>query len=635
MAAGRHRRCAGLWLVLALLGALSAASWAVRADNGAEVITAEDIEREKPASLMELLRKRCGLGDSSGALSLRGVPKVALYVDGFARVGSVIELDKIKPQDVARIDIVRGAASNRYGADALGGAVVVSTVQAKPKASLDLVQGYDSLDSHYSRAIASGGLNGLEARASFEDSLANRWMIQRGDSPLTSLAQTQDAWFAKRGGDLKAAYRNDWLSAGAELNYLEQTRQYGRPNTYNQYTTVRPRLFSEMRFGELKLDGKLMYEDLRTDVFRDNGGLQDFALYLKGPETERNVNLEVQADYRGFNAGLVYAVNRAGIEQRLADGGQRLFAMNSTVDRIGLYGGYGMDFFDDWHVDASGRYDQYDYSDISLDDAGLRTREKDAFKQAFNPKLALSWKALSWLTLRSSAATGFVPPDPVTLYYRQTRPNYLILPNPGLRPEQSTTLDFGMETAWQGGKAELTWFYTRWTDKMESLMTAGPPNTKQIVNLGASESQGAEFNLQQALRDDLNLTFNYTFTATEITDSLNSAYIGNTLAYQPRHRVNAVLAYTGIEDLIARLNLHHESEQYMDFRNLRRDAAGFAWYNTGYTTVDLLLTQKLKVAGNGVSLTLALNNLADNRFQKSLFQLDPGRVIRGEIGVQF
>jgi outer membrane receptor protein involved in Fe transport len=605
------------------------------ADNGLEVITTEDIEREKPASLMELLRKRGGVGDSSGALSLRGVPKVALYVDGFSRGGSVLELDKVKPQDVARIEIVRGAASNRYGADALGGAIIVTTLQAKPKMSLDLVQGYDSLDSHYSRAIASGGRDGIDIRVSFEDSLSNRWMIQRSDSPLTSLAQTQDTWFAKRGGDIKAAYRNDWLTAGAELNYLEQTRNYGRPNDYNDYTTVRPRLFSEMHFGDLTLNGKLMYEDLRTDVYRDSGNVSDLALYMQGPETENNFNLEVQGEYGGFNAGLVYAVNQAGIEQNLADGGRRLFGMKSTVDRMGLFAGYGLDFFGDWHLDVSGRYDQYDYSDISIYDAGLETHEADAFKQAFNPKLVLSWKALPWLSLRGSAATGFVPPDPVTLYYRQTRPNYLILPNPGLRPEQSTTLDFGFETAWQGGKAELTWFYTRWTDKMERLVTAGTPTTQQIVNIGSSESEGLEFSLQQHLLEGLNLSFNYTLTATQITESLNAAYIGNELAYQPRHRINAVLTYTGIKDLTARLNLHHESEQYMDFRNLRRDAAGNAWYNQAYTTLDFLLSKKLQWAGKGINLTLALNNLTDNRFQKSLFQVDVGRVVRGEIGVQF
>ncbi len=607
----------------------------VSADNSREIISAAEIEREKPASLMELLRKRSSLGDSSGALSLRGVPKVALYVDGFSRGGAVTELEKIKPQDVAGIEIIRGAASNRYGADALGGAIIITTLQAKSQWELGLVQGYDSLDSHYSRAIASGSVNGIDVRASFEDSLSNLWMIQRANSPLLSMTQTQDTWFSKRGGDVKVSYRNDWLTTGAELNYLEQARNYGRPNNYNEYTTIRPKLFSEMRFSELKLNSKLMYEDNRTDVFRDVGGTQNLALYMQGPETENTLNMEVQVDYHNFNAGLVYAHTQVGIEQRLISAGQRLFTMNSTVNRIGLFSSYGFDFWNDWHLDASGRYDQYDYSHISIYDAGLDSHEPDAFKKAFNPKLALTWKALSWLTLRSSAATGFMPPDSTTLYFRQTRPNYVVLPNPTLKPEKSTTLDFSIETSWQSGKAELTWFYTQWTDKMESLVTSGTPNIKQTVNLGASESKGLELSINQYLLEALNLTLNYTLTTTKITESLNTSYIGNELAFQPRHRFNTALTYTGISGLTTRLNLHHESEQYMDFRNLSRDMNGYAWLNEAYTTLDFLVTKKVGIDKYNINLTLAINNLLDNRFEKSLFQNDPGRIIRGEIGVNF
>lgn len=605
------------------------------AENGREIITAADIEREKPASLMELLSKRSGLGDSSGALSLRGVPKVALYVDGFPRSGAVLELEKVKPQDVSSIEIIRGAASNRYGADALGGAIIITTLQAKPQWGLNMIQGMDSLESHYSRAIASGGQNGFDVRASFEDSLSNRFMIQRADSPLLSLAQTQDASFTKRGGDIKTSYQTEGLSFGAELNYLEQSRHFGRPNYYNEYTTVRPKLFSEMRLGELKINGKLMYQDDRTDVFRDVGGVQDLALYMKGPETEKSINLEVQADYRTFNLGMVYSHNQAAVEQNLASHLQRLFSLNSTVDKIGVFAGFGLDFWTDWHLDASGRYDQYAYSDISIYDANQINHEADAFKKAFNPKLVVSWKAASWLKFNASAATGFTPPDPATLYFRQTTPNFVILPNPGLQPEQSSTLDFGSAIDWRNGKAELTLFYTRWTDKMEMLTTSGSPNTRRMVNLGQSESKGVEFGLSQKLWDDLSLGLNYTLNLTQITDSLDTSIIGNELPFQPRHRINSVLSYSGIKDLTLRFNLHHESEQFMDFRNLQKDANGYAWLNQAYTSLDFLITQKIAIAKQSVNLTLAVNNFLDNPYEKSLFLRDPGRIVRGEIGVSF
>ncbi|MGZ4970220.1 MAG: hypothetical protein ACXWE3_00240 [Methylobacter sp.] len=73
----------------------------------------------------------------------------------------------------------------------------------------------------------------------------------------------------------------------------------------------------------------------------------------------------------------------------------------------------------------------------------------------------------------------------------------------------------------------------------------------------------------------------------------------------------------------------------MDFRNLSRDAGGYAWLNKAYTTLDFMVTKKIGFDKHSANLTLAVNNLLDNRFEKSLFQSDPGRIVRGEIGVNF
>jgi outer membrane receptor protein involved in Fe transport len=622
-----------LWSVMGWLGCYGAGF----ADGNREVIEAQVIAREKPANLMELLTKRVGLGDAGGALSLRGVPKVVLYVDGFPRDGAVIELNKVKPQDVARIEILRGAASARYGADALGGALVITTKQGKKHWSLDLIQGYDSLNSRYSRAITSGAVGASEMRATFEDSITNKFINRRSDGPIASLVQTQDAYFAKRGGDFKLGYKNDWLTGGAELNYLEQTRNFGRPNSYNDYTTIRPKLMLEARFDELKLNGNLMYEDTRLDVHRDGGGLdaEGLALFLTGPEITRTLNLEIQAGYRNTNIGIVYGLIEDKKEQWRANGGQLSFALKDTVERVGVFGSHGFNFWQDWRLDLSGRYDVYDYYDVSVANAEQVSWEPATSKQAFNPKLSLSWQSLPWLGVRASAATGFLPPSPSTLYYRQERPNYLIVPTPGLQPEQSLTLDFGMEAKWGETQAGLTLFYTRWTDKIERLTTAGTPAVQTSVNLGESESKGVEFNLNAPLFDSLDLAFNYTLTFTEIVKSVDPAIMGNELPYQPRHRLNAVLTYQGIPDLTTRLNLHYESAQFMDIRNLRHDDQGYSWVNGDYVSADFLLTRKFGWKSAGIDLTLAINNLFDNRYARSFFDSDPGRIIRGEIGLRF
>jgi outer membrane receptor protein involved in Fe transport len=608
------------------------------ADGDREIITVEEIEIQKPATLMELLNRRVGMGNGGNQLSLRGVPGVAVYVDGFARGSSAAEIDKIKPQDVMRIEILRGAASARYGAEALGGAVVVTTRQSVKSWEVDAVQGYNSFDSRYSRVIGSGSLDDVGIRLSFEDSLSNRTSVMdRANNPFVSQIHVQDAYLTKREGDFKANYRHDWLKTAANLTYLEQTRNYGRPNSYNEYTTLRSKWLTEADFGELKLSANLLYEENGTDVFRDAGGTEaaGLSLYLQGPERTDTFRIELQASYGDLNLGVIHSNDWETIDQNLVADGRKLFGLKDSVEQLGIFASYGLNFFDDWRFDLSGRYDRYRYYDVAVYSSDRLSHEPESMLDTFNPKLGLSWKALSWLSLRASAATGFIPPSPATRYYRREQPTYIVVANPGLKPEQSETVDFGIQASWQDTKAGLTLFYTRWTDKVERLTTSGIPAIQTLNNLGQSVSRGAEFSFSRQLNDDLSVSLNYTLNLTEITEAVDAAVVGNRLAFQPMHRLNAVLEYRGFWDSTTRLNLHYESEQYMDYRNIDRDQQGFSWLNNDYVAVDLLVSRKFKLKSSSVDLTFGINNLFDNSYAKNFFQVDPGREVRGEIGIHF
>lgn len=622
-----------------LVALVLAFSVQVSADGDREIITAEEIEQQKPATLMELLNRRVGLGSSSHALSLRGVSGVALYVDGFSRGTSALEIEKIKPQDVARIEIVRGAASSRYGADALGGAVVITTRQGASHWGMDVVQGYNSFDSRYSRAIGSGTFGDAGMRLSFEDSLTNKTMVMdRHNNPLKNLVQTMEAFETKREGDFKANYRRDWLTAAVNVAHIEQTRNFGRPNQHNEYVTVRSKGLVEAVFGELKLSANLLYEDNRLDVFRDGGKLDATGLapYLRGPENLRTVSTEFQANYGNLNLGLFHGNDWEFIDQHLVAGHLRQFSLKDNADRLGLFGSYGHDFFEHGRLEMGGRYDRYEYSDITVFDSQKFNREPPSSLETFNPKLGLSWRALSWLNLHGSAATGFIPPSPQLRYYRMEQPDYRIVPNPNLKPQQSLTVDFGIDADYgSAGKANLTFFYTRWTDKFTTVTTAGTPSIKRTLNIGESVSKGAEAGIIQPLTEHLNASLNYTLNFTEITDALDPANIGNRLPYQPLHRLNAALDYKPPWAGTVRLNLHYESEQFMLINNVGRDAKGYVWRNGDFATVDFLATRKFSVADTGIDLTFGINNLLDVRYAKHFFERDPGRVIRGELGLHF
>ena len=116
------------------------------------IITKEDIEKKQAKSVEDIIFDETGMTRSVDAmgrvtLSIRGAePRHTLIlVDGqpvmgdFAKyTGAGDELQRLGTENVERIEIIRGAASAKYGADAIGGVVNVITKAAAKSAGLRL-----------------------------------------------------------------------------------------------------------------------------------------------------------------------------------------------------------------------------------------------------------------------------------------------------------------------------------------------------------------------------------------------------------------------------------------------------------------------------------------------------------------
>ena len=116
------------------------------------IITAEDIAKKQAKSVEDIIFDETGMTRNIDAMgrvtvSIRGAePRHTLIlIDGqpvlgdFAKYsGAGDELQRLGTENVARIEIIRGAASAKYGADAIGGVVNVITKDAAKKAGLQL-----------------------------------------------------------------------------------------------------------------------------------------------------------------------------------------------------------------------------------------------------------------------------------------------------------------------------------------------------------------------------------------------------------------------------------------------------------------------------------------------------------------
>jgi vitamin B12 transporter len=142
------------------------------------VITREEIERAGQSTLAELLSTQPGIQiESNGGLGattnihLRGTGSqaVVVMIDGM-RVSSATTgtttLSQILPEQIERIEILRGPASSLYGADAIGGVIQIFTRQGKGEPRLSASAGYGSNNTQQASAALSGSVGDTRYAAS-------------------------------------------------------------------------------------------------------------------------------------------------------------------------------------------------------------------------------------------------------------------------------------------------------------------------------------------------------------------------------------------------------------------------------------------------------------------------------------
>lgn len=143
----------------------------LQSPSSSSYISGDDIDDQHAKNIQEVLRGIPGItsdlyGDGDGVkIKIRGIenqrffgenPGVAIIIDGvsiFERTGKVnIDLDNIQS-----IRVVKGGASYLYGADALAGAVIITTKGASGKNNIEI--GYESGSFGYKRQLATVDLS--------------------------------------------------------------------------------------------------------------------------------------------------------------------------------------------------------------------------------------------------------------------------------------------------------------------------------------------------------------------------------------------------------------------------------------------------------------------------------------------
>lgn len=440
-------------------------------------------------------------------------------------IGGQNDLGLIAPEQIERIEIVKGASSSLYGSDAIAGVINIITKKNKDKINVtntSRVGYYGDFSQNNSIGLSNGRWNSLTSfnfkhtdgwRNTTEEWHRNRLytnsvtktinrsthynisenLSYQATNRLSFLVQASfyEKWTHRPTGVPQWRlydfyYRNQSYSAEAryklsEKDYLLLEASYDRYNYYYDYTQ---REYTDY-FNE---DGK------RIVYYPDDRIMQTsqrrFLTQLKGVFHLGKANI--------LNAGLEY-----NFEKLISP--HRLIRDNATAYTLSAYAQ------DEWNPSRQ----------LNIT-GGLRFVHHKEFGQTLTPKISALYKT-QYLNFRATYAYGFKAPTIKELYYSYITTIMSKLKayygNTELKPQTSNYYSAGIEYHTGPLKASITGYYNQ-IRKMISLQTiATSPEdkmleveeTKRYENLARARSFGADFIFSLDLNRNLSLGGGYSY----------------------------------------------------------------------------------------------------------------------------
>lgn len=633
------------------------------------VITAEQIRQQEVKDLSDLLRKEAGVditrSSPSGVatVSLRGGDSAAqrsvVLIDGqpadfiTTGVGGRTAIQLVDPNNVERIEVVRGAGSALYGPGAMGGVVNVITKKGRAdKPETRVFIGGDALPSRTAGVSTSGG--GKDVTYQFNA----KWLDSNGykaipePTPVTQQLNLQNVtWRDKSLGGRIGYWLTDRNELAFSLNHLDtHNNDFGRPNTW---ATVKSTVYG--------LDSSNWIRDnylLTANVsYRDHQGDYDFDSFLStwNPDTTKTDILREKAtkltaevknqwDINSSNRllfGAAYAKDTADLKYWDAVGGTQNDSRTADVKNLGVYLQDEIRAGDKLFITAGVRYDRFDYAlqYTNYTTAPTTAREVNKDWSTFNPRLAARYNITEVTSLRASAGKGFRAPDTYGLMGQRQIPGVLdFRPNPDLNAEKSVNYDIGIDQQFGSGlSASLTAYRSEIKDAIVTMMRPEAGffvGVIQFQNIGEVHNTGLELELKKKFDDNWSAYGNYTYNVSEISADAPAGAIGwpekgRKLNLSPVNKLAAGVVYTLPKRLTARLDGRYVGDRYVpgDTQNSPQNKL------PSYFVADAKLTWYIPVNQNRMEISAGARNLFDRKYStRFIGEYEQARTVFVQLG---
>lgn len=442
---------------------------------------------------------------------------ILVLVDGkrmYGDVGGNTDLNRINPDDVERIEILKGAASLLYGSDAIAGVVNIITKKSKQKVNLSNTTRIREYNTFQQSNTIDLNLGRFSWNGNFNRKSSDGWQLSPfeldDDELVETEAKAQNKYEDKTFSQCLTFRATDKLEIYAGNSYYEKDMY--RPQSVGKYGYH----FTDKTFevGAKYLLNKRDYlsVDYNYDRFRYYYRYnQEYQDYKPGDKSINN-------DQRMNNFRLKY-VNKISDKNILTIGADYLKEKMVSEDRL-----------------VNGKADAntfafYVQEELKLLEklelvAGARLVKHKEFGSAFTPKVSLLYK-LDHLNFRGTYGYGFKAPTVKELYYSYEKRGTLFLGNTDLDPQKSQFSSLGVEFHNSFLSASITGYINN-VDDLIAYETIdlepgdadnGIKKRRKHYNVEESRSQGIDFLVNAKLGAGFTLGGGYSYV--DATDETN------------------------------------------------------------------------------------------------------------------
>ncbi len=573
--------------------------------SAVEVWTEEDLQQRKIKTVVEALRLSQGAAvtQSGGpgtiaTVRIRGgkSEQTLVLIDGAIAndaQGGVFNFGDLTVDNIEKIEIVRGAQSMMWGADAVGGVISITTKRGRGKPKVGSFFEYGAFNT-----IREGGnLSGQHGPVDFSLALS-RWdttgisaaNYRRGASERDAYRNWQSS--ARLGSALPADGRFDfnfrWSNGSVNFDfppndavYKTDTTQFVFSGNWRQPLTDWWTHNFTLSRAELRSSG----------TFGKSSGLTN--------------RIESQHDFR-LNQ---YTTLTVGYQFREA---QAAFYTGNKINAS--HAGFGQV--------------QFNLFDRLVATAGVRHDAFNTFGEATTYRVTGGWLFPATHTkIRSSYATGFRAPSNNDLFF----PDF---GNPDLEPEKSQSFDVGVDQTFFEKRVTVSggYFWNRYRDRIAFEGRGSDCLPGAIfgcpINVESAKSQGWEGSINAVLlRNRLwaqRLELHWQYSVTLTRDLSAGATAGNRFARWPVHQSVVSVLYQPVDPLSVTLDLRFVDSQFDDLGNTR--------HVDSFTVVNVAANYDLS---ERTQAYVRVDNLFDEAYEEVLNFGTPGLSVFGGLRVNF